>query len=296
MIGEISALGSALAIAGSAVLSKSLLGKFTAMPLQTMRSWAGGLFLLAACLILGRLPDLHTSWLLLSLMALSTFVGVVVGDTLYLRTLGLADVSRAFPIVRGTQILSASVIAASFLGEHITWSLGVGAVLVLGGVYLAAFPGAGKMVDAGKQHRRAIWMPLAVLVGLCWALSWCIMKIVLEDVDPLVANTIRIPVASLMLTTMVLWMGEGKGFKIRQSHPAILGLVVATGVLSYSVGVLLALYAIYFAGVSQTAVLTATSPIFVLALSVIFLHERLTLRLSLGTLLCAVGIAVAVSL
>ena len=294
MIGEISALASALAIAGSAVLSKSLLAKFAALPLQTMRSWFGALMLLALSVFLGRADELtHISWLLIGLMTLSSFIGIGLGDTLYLRTLNLTDVSKAFPVVRGTQILTAILIAVSMLNEQVAWTLGVGTCLILTGVYLAAFAGVEIKTNPGDHlARKRVWLPLAVIVGLCWALSWCIMKVVLMKIDPLAANMFRLPAASVMLTLTVLGAGQGQSLRFIHQGVRVSGLVVLSGIMSYAIGALLALYSIHYAGVSRTAVLTSVTPLFVLCLSVFFLKEKLTPRLALGTLLCAAGIAI----
>ena len=296
MIGEISALASSLAIAGSAVLSKSLLGKITPLPLQTMRCWFGTIFLVAGCFILGKTTELaHVPWLPTGLTVLSAFIGIAVGDTLYLKTLSLAEVSKAFPVVRGIQILTATLIAILLLDEQVTWTFGIGAILILGGVYLAAFTRAEAKPNPGvRSAGQRTWLLLAATVGICWALSWCIMKVVLRDVDPLIANTLRVPVAALMLTFLAFGSGQRESLSLSRHGLIFSGLIIVSGILSYTIGVLLALYAIHFAGVSRTAVLTSVTPLFVLGLSVLFLRERLTPRLSLGTLLCAGGIAIIV--
>ena len=300
MIGEISALASALAIAGSAVLSKSLLARIAALPLQTLRTWFAALLLLTLSVLLGRAGELtNLSWILIGLMTLSSFIGIGLGDTLYLRTLTLVDVSKAFPVVRGTQILTAILIALFLFDEQVTWTLSVGTILILSGVYLAAFSGAEAGAEAEVKKdpgaplaRRKAWLPLAIVVGFCWALSWCIMKVVLMEIDPLTANIFRLPVASLILTLIVLGAGQGQSLRFMRHGTRVSWLIVLSGILGYALGAMLALYALHYAGVSRTAVLTSVTPLFVLSLSILFLKEKLTLRLGMGTLLCAVGIAI----
>ena len=50
-----------------------------------------------------------------------------------------------------------------------------------------------------------------------------------------------------------------------------------------------------FALKARTAVLSATSPLMALPLSIIFLGEKLTRRIGLGTALCVVGILLVVA-
>ena len=127
MIGEISALSSTLAIASSAVISKSLVSRITALPLQTMRCCFAAIFLIAVVSIIGRVTELaQIPLLLMGLMAASTLIGLAVGDTLYLRVMNLVEVSKLFPAVRGSQILFTMFVAALVFGEEVTWATGWG--------------------------------------------------------------------------------------------------------------------------------------------------------------------------
>ena len=291
MIGEISALSSALAIASSAVISKSLVSKIAALPLQAMRCWSAAIFLIAVTSVMGRITELaHIPLPLMGLIAASTLIGLAVGDTLYLRTMNLIEVSRLFLVARGAQILSTMVVAASIFGEEVTGITALGAILVMGGVYLAALAKTEDRPDTQAQPvaiRK--WLPTAVIAGLCWTTSFSFMKVVLEDIDPIIANSFRLPLASLLLTSLTLRSGQRKSLKVTSYRRRTLGLVAAGGILSYGIGVLLELNAIRYAGMAKATILTSWTPLFVLFLSALFLRERITLRLGLGTLLCSGG-------
>ncbi|MDD5289272.1 MAG: DMT family transporter, partial [Dehalococcoidales bacterium] len=171
--------------------------------------------------------------------------------------------------------------------------------LILTGLYLSltskiesiSKPGTEAAVKP-KTAKNLFWVPLAAGVGLCWAISFCLMQVVLKDVSPLVANTIRIPMASIMLTALMVGTGQKKDLVITKYGKVAAALIIFSGFLSYSVGLLLSLYAIKYAGVSRMAILTSISPLFVLVLSIIFLREKPTIRLGFGTLLCIAGITV----
>jgi drug/metabolite transporter (DMT)-like permease len=47
---------------------------------------------------------------------------------------------------------------------------------------------------------------------------------------------------------------------------------------------------VYYAGAAKASVINATSPLFGLPLSLVFLHERITRRIALGTALTVLGI------
>ena len=297
MIGEICALIGSLVIASSSVISKSLTGKIKALPLQTMRSWFGFLFLIVACFVVGNVAQLtHVPLFLIGMMAGSALVGVALGDTLYMRILRLTEVSKAFPVVRGSQILLATLIGAFLFQEQITWALAAGAALIISGVYLATSPKTDNKTNPGSQPAgRMKWLPLAIVVGTCWASFWCLLRVALTEVDSLTANAVGMPVASLMLTFVALGSGQGGKLKVTRYGRRTMGFIAAGGITGYAIGALLVLYAISLAGVSRTAILTSTTPLFVMFLSALFLGERLTLKLGLGTVLCVGGIILVVT-
>src|SRR5262249_29787095 len=74
-------------------------------------------------------------------------------------------------------------------------------------------------------------------------------------------------------------------------QPGSLGYLIAAGVAE-NVGVLLGILALRVGAVSVVAPLASTTPLFVLALSPLFLRhvERITLRLAVGTLLVVLGV------
>jgi len=263
-----------------------------------MRCWFGGIFLVAVCFIVGRAAQLTQIPLLLIGMTIgSALIGIAIADTSYMRVLSMAPVSKVYPVVKSSHILFSMFIAGLFLGEGVTWSMAIGAIMIMSGVYLAAFAKTETKPNPGAQPvSRVKWLLLAIIVGVCWTLSFSLMKFVLRDVDALVANSIRVPVAALTLTLLMLRSGRGESLRVAKYGRATLGLLIATGTLSYGVGVLLSLYAVQFSGVTIAAILTSVTPIFVLCLSVLFLREELTPRLGLGTLLCTGGVAVIVAL
>ena len=297
MIGEISALASAVAIGLAAIISKKLTATITPLPLQTVRAWFGAVFLLILLPSMGRGGELlQLPWHLMGLIVGSGMLGVALGDTLYMETLSLTEASRVFPLVRGAQIIFTMIIAASFLGEDVTWALFLGAVLIMGGISLVALTQTGtKMNPGARPVGGKIWLLYGVAAGLCWTLSFTLMKLVFREIDPILANTFRMPVTALILSGLALWSGQGERLKIVKYGRATIGLMIASGVLSYGIGVVLELYAIYYAGIARAAILTSWTPIFVMFFAFLLLKERLTPWLGLGTVLCTIGTLIIVA-
>lgn len=297
MIGEICALASAVAIGLAAIISKKLTATITPLPLQTVRAWFGAVFLLILLPSMGRGGELlQLPWHLMGLIVGSGMLGVALGDTLYMKTLSLTEASRVFPLVRGAQIIFTMIIAASFLGEDVTWALFLGAVLIMGGISLVALTQTGtKMNPGARPVGGKRWLLYGVAAGLCWTLSFTLMKLIFREIDPILANSFRMPVTALILSSLVLWSGQGERLKIVKYGRATIGLMIASGVLSYGIGVLLELYAVYYAGIARAAVLTSWTPIFVMFFAFLLLKERLTPWLGLGTVLCTIGTLIIVA-
>jgi drug/metabolite transporter (DMT)-like permease len=66
--------------------------------------------------------------------------------------------------------------------------------------------------------------------------------------------------------------------------------VVVAGILAVGIGSLFYIAAVEEAGAGRTAILTSTMPLFNLPLAVLFLRERVTPHLVLGTVTCVAGI------
>jgi transporter family protein len=114
------------------------------------------------------------------------------------------------------------------------------------------------------------------------------MKMGLREISPALFNFIRLPVVILILSVLV-WQREGMPELARLNRRQVTRAAVA-GILEQDVGMVLSFMAIQMIGVAKTALLIATSPLFVAPLAVIFLKEKVTWRVVLGTLLCVSGI------
>ena len=69
-----------------------------------------------------------------------------------------------------------------------------------------------------------------------------------------------------------------------------LATMTAAGVLGTGAGSLLWVVGVQHAGAARTAILSSTAPLFALPLAAVFLHERITRRVAVGTVLSIAGI------
>jgi drug/metabolite transporter (DMT)-like permease len=291
--GELIALTSALLWAVASVLLTVGAKRVHVLPLNLVRCtvstaffWAllpfyGGLEALAA------IPASAWPWLVVSVLAL-----LVVGDTLYFRSMDLAGVSWAMPVA-SINPLWAVLLAALFVGEPLTWTLLLGALLVVVGIILVSrtSDGMAQGNPAGKRGWR-LGLLLAVVVSLLWAIGQVALKPATEGIDSVVANSIRQPMAMIMLLGLSLLRGrwrELQGLDRRSWLVILVASLVGTGM-----GTLLFVMSIQLVGAGRTAVLTSTAPLMAVPFSVLWLSERPTGWTVAGTLLTTAGIVLVV--
>ena len=291
MIGEISALGCALCWAVSSALTKSVAGKFDPLRLNLLRCLAASVVLWS---IIPFSPGAHAlsqaPWAALLYLVLSALIGISVGDTIYIRGLKLINVSLAFPIAQSAMPLLTLCAAVLFLGEMITWGLALGTALVLVGIYLITGLGAGTRLPPAVPtgDKKGMGISLILIASLLWAISISLLKMGLQEVSLILANGVRLPVASLGLIILILFQNSLP--QPTRVHIRDVAVGAVTGILAFGLGGLFFLQAILYAGVAKATVLTSAAPLFGLPLSVVFLKERVTVRIVAGTVLVVLGI------
>jgi drug/metabolite transporter (DMT)-like permease len=291
--GELVALLSALLWAVSSVLIAVGAKRLHVLPLNLVRCLISTAFFWAMLLFYGGFQALATIpssawlWLVVSVLGL-----LVVGDTFYFRSMELAGVSWAMPVASITP-LWAVLLAWLLVEEPLTWSLFVGSLLVVLGIAFisrsTAQKAEGYPVDP-KARRTGLLMALGVSV--LWAVGQVALKPATEGTPSVVANSVRQPMAALMLLGITLFRGRWRDLQglDRRSW----AVIVAASLLGTGFGTLFFIMAIQMAGAGRTAVLTATAPMMAIPFAMLWLQEQPTRWTLFGTFLTAVGIALVV--
>ena len=314
-MGEIAALISAISWACTSVVLTSLSGRTPPVVISALRLSSATLVLPFILLASGQAHELgEASALTLFSIAGSGLLGYGLGDTMYIRVLSLIGLQRAFPISSGLFISLTVAGGILVLGEDFTWGLPAGAVLIAAGVYLIVIPGR-----AGPPQPVAVvavaepalasfeelptpapvgqpWLAYVLLlgVGFAWAGATVWLAGGRGDLHAVSTSAVRAPAGAFGLllfglTTQPAAMAAP--FRSRRN----IGFIVLAGLLGTAFGSLMYVYAVETAGAARTAVLNATAPLMGMPLSILFLGERFTRRIALGTALCVGGIGLVVS-
>lgn len=200
----------------------------------------------------------------------STLSSIVIGDSLYFLAAARIGVARALPIASSFPLLT-TIGAVTLLGEAFTPSLLAGSILVVVGVALIGgerAPSAGRLDPLG--------LLFAGLAACLWACSGLFLGPALKALDPVAANLVRFPVATVFFA---VYVGIARPAEHLNTRLLWLTLAAALGTLASAT---LFLAGISLAGVARGVALNATSPVFSAVLAVLVLREHLSQRAALG--------------
>ena len=289
MIGELGGLACAPLWAISSILLKSQTGKLDSLRINALRGIFAAAFFIAIFPIFGSIDQLRNlSFLSVAYLWSSVVIGLVVGDTLYIKGMGIVGVARALPISI-TYPIFVLPISATIVGESLPAMTIVGVFITVIGLYVITSPKRGIAKEPVADRKRYWWgVSLLLMASLCWAVGTTILDFGMKELDPFMASAIRMPFMALVLLTIAsLRKNTRKAWSIGGRSLIILALA---GIVGIGLGGLLFMIGIKHAGPARTAVLSSTAPLFGMPLSAIILRERITRKMVMGTIMCIVGI------
>ncbi len=283
------ALFSALLWAIASVLMALGSKRVNVLPMNLVRCVVSSTFFLALLPFYGGIAAVRSvppsAWLWL---VVSVLVLLVIGDTLYFRSLDLAGVSWAMPVA-GINPLWAILLATLFVDEPLSWGLLLGAVLVVAGVALLSrseiHHSNGQLIEPAARRKGLL---LAVLVSFLWAAGQVALKPATAGMHSVVANSIRQPMAMLFL--LALNVRTGLWRELRHLDRRSWLLILLASFVGTAVGTLFFVMAIQSIGSGRTAVITTTAPLMAIPFSMVWLRERPTRWTVAGTFFTTVGI------
>lgn len=283
--GGLCALGAALAWAVTSLLARTLMAQYGSVTINAVRSGLAGLLLVTLVAATdGPGTLIAMSGITFTLLAVSIVAAIGIGDTVFFESTRAIGLGRAMTIAT-TYPVGAALLAATLLDEPITAAVATGTSLTLVGVALIV---AGRPTET-RPERLWFGVGTAAIASMAWAVSVVMMKPPLQEIEPLTAQAVRLPLASVLLW-LTPW-ARGAGTTLRNAGRGPLVRLVALSVVT-AVSSVLFVAGLKYAGVAVGAVLSSTAPLFALPLGVMFLGERVSATMIAGALLAVAGIAV----
>jgi uncharacterized membrane protein len=134
---------------------------------------------------------------------------------------------------------------------------------------------------------------MALLTAMTWGFTSVVLSLGLKDINPFVANSLRIPVVAIL--SVLAGLQRGNWRQLRDMDWATARLVILAGITGWGIGGSFFVSALQLAGPTRVAIVGATSPLFAVPLSALFLHERPTRTTLAGTLLTVLGVVLVVA-
>jgi drug/metabolite transporter (DMT)-like permease len=289
------AFAQALAWAITSMILRNLSTRFDGFLVNGFRATVAMLIIVPLAFIFGSRADFQMLTLTRVLFLVGSIViGGVIGDFLYIASLKSLGMVRAFPI-SNTQPLFTVLFSALILGEHISWPIVAGMVLVMFGIYLVARPRGQVQEDTAPLPKAQIiqGVLMALAAATLWGISAVVLAIGLKDsINPLVANSVRVPAVAFLGLGAATWRGNLT--QLRGLSARTLGLLALAGVMGWAIGGMLFVTAVQLAGPSITSIIGSIAPLFAVPLCAIFLHERPTRHTMAGTAISVAGIVLVV--
>jgi drug/metabolite transporter (DMT)-like permease len=284
-IGALCALGSAVSWSVTSLMVRTLAPGIGTFTINAARTTLTAGIIVGWTLLGGGLERLLTlSATSLALLAVSIVLAVAVGDTIFFESTQRLGLGRAMTISMSYPVVAASL-AAWLLGEPLTLPLVLGGLLTLGGLGLIV---AARVEPPGEPRA---WRGVveASAAALAWGVSVVALRVPLDEIDPISAQAIRLPLGAALLW-VTPWAWRGVPQLVRGGWRLVVQLIFLAAVTTASAVLYSA--SVKYAGVAVAAVLSATAPLFAVPLGVLVLGERLPALALVGTGIAIAGIVV----
>jgi DME family drug/metabolite transporter len=293
MMGELAALGAAICWTISAILYKEALLKTKPVSANIVRLVCTSIILVACLAIIGKFGVLmNLPTYALALACISGIIGLGFGDTLYMMSLKLIGVARAVPITC-TYPLFNLLWAVFLVREPITLSVVLGAVTIVFGIWLLR-----QETDAGTAEMEKKILVKGVAYALATAVMWSVsitmidMAVTLPETSSLdhalAINTIRVTAIAVSLLVSAPIIDRDFGF-LKMQRKTLAALIFG-GIVALGLGWFFLTYSFINTSESQAVPISSTTPLFSTLSGIVFLHEKVTARNAVGSIMIVVGI------
>ncbi|MEM2911032.1 MAG: DMT family transporter [Candidatus Bathyarchaeia archaeon] len=290
MIGELAALGAAICWTVSAVLYKEALAEVKPLAANTARCVGTSVLLISFLVLVGKIGILTgLPTYVVFLACVSGLIGLGLGDTLYLSSLKILGVARAVPITC-TYPLFSLVWAVLLAGENVTLQVVFAAVVIVLGIWLLSREGD---VNMEKVHKNLLikGAVIALLTAVVWSVSISLVNLAMKQTPDLehafAINILRITALAAFLIVFTPMVQKGVGFlKMGRKTWA---MVLSGGIIAIGLGWFLLTLSFSYIPESQAVPISSTTPLFSTLSGIVFLREKVTAKVAIGSMMIVVG-------
>lgn len=234
--------------------------------------------------------ELSASWQAWGYLTLSSLIGIVLGDTMYFRSLQILGPRRAM-VLACLSPFFAALLGLLFLNQTIGYLVAIGVALTMSGVMVVVMDRKAKQEEPGLMPGKLpAGIACGVLAAACQAGNALFSAKGMESCDPLEATAIRLFVAA---TATSLWIlsrrkyrqGFMQTFKVEH-----LRYIVPATALGTWLGIWLSLVAFSKNDIAIAQTLLSTCPLFAIPVMWILHRHRVNRLAFFGTVVAILGI------
>ena len=288
MVGESLALASAVFLGLSSALVKNLTPRVNAVYLVTLRLVTSALLAAGAAAAVGQLGVIAQMPLSTLGVLLGAAVIMMIGHVILVKAIELDDVSRVLPVTTGVYILLSVIFSILLTDDSVLLGTAIGGSVVLGGVFILS---SGRHRGLG-QRQQSRYRPSLMALGLAsgtsltWAIGVMVMDEVVNLVEPISAAAIRMSFMALLLLGITAVTGDIRSRSesgLDLSVACVSGLLLGASTLTFT-------SALKWSSPATVVILNSTAPLFVAPIAIIWLHEKVTRQVVVGTVACFAGV------
>lgn len=285
IFGEICAILAALCWALGASLYKKASQDVPTLEFNLVRSSLAAVYSFLVLFLLGSWNSfLKIDFFTIVIMGISSILVLVAGDTLYFTGLKTIGVTKAVPITYSYSILVIFV-SVLILQEQITLTIILGTIAIILGVWLVAT----KALDRTRKSNSSLIGVLASLgTVICWGFGVVLFKVILNNNDPFVLSAGRmiflLPTLAILSSISNVKKSTNKKWTKNQLILALFGGLIALGI-----GDTLLYLGLGSTNINVVTPLTSITPIFSTLIAILFLGEKVSKQIIIGTILVTIG-------
>jgi len=282
------ALASAALFAGNALCVRWALGGASPITIAAVSIGTNMVVLWLGAALSGALAQALRAEAVIFLVA-GAIAPALARTTMY-QSIQLIGVSRS-AIISNTTPLFTAILAVPLLGEHVSWRLGVGTLLIVSGVALTLRRKEPKDAEGSRGSR--VGTLLALNTAVMASVSFMLRKMGLRLLHhPVLASALTMTGAMLALLPFIALRYRQDPLRIDRGS---LWYVIAAGVLSTG-GFMSYFEALDLGEVVRVTPLANTTPLFAIVLLRMFRQaESVTASIIVGAILAVAGILFVVS-
>jgi len=286
MLGELLTITAALCWALGASLYKKSLLNARPVTLNLFRSFPATLYAFLVLYLLGKWSLLsELDMVSVAYIGFSSILVLVVGDMLYFTGLKSVGVAKTVPIAYSYSIFVA-LISTIFLGEPLTALVLLGTMAVVSGIWLVV--GRAENEVSKREHSK-LGILAALGTSLCWACGVAVFKSILANTDPFLLASVRM---LFLLPVLGVFTVLPSGTRSSTRHLTRFNILTMflSGLVAIGVGDTFYLVGLETTKANVVAPLASTTPLFATIIAILFLKEKVSKRVVVGTFLVTAGV------